>query len=201
MILFVEGSWSTCHLAETLFFPVKRLLGYVRSWSRIICFTVESEGLTLETSASLYIYVGNLTHINVLDTKFSCHVSLPHRHCSCTTVSLETNFSFVLLVCWWPTLSKKAVHSPWMPLCRRYDCAHAKHTGQTFCANLVPGALGTRLLWRALVKRDKNLFGWIARVDANFLNALKPQTQTVNWKDKFRKLPSKVILASWRDLA
>ena len=37
------------------------------------------EGLTLEKSASLPLHGGNLTHINLFDTKFKCFIFPPTR--------------------------------------------------------------------------------------------------------------------------
>ena len=62
VIWFVEGSGLiNVSRSRNFVFRVKLLLRYVGSGSRVICFTVQSKGRTLETSASLYIHVGNLT--------------------------------------------------------------------------------------------------------------------------------------------
>ena len=101
VIWFVEGSWSTCHVAETVF-PLKRLLRYLWCGSRIICFTVQSKGRTLETSASLYIHAGNLT----LSIHFipNCHVSVTSRFVPMDLSYADSDVSYPLLTSSYPNL-------------------------------------------------------------------------------------------------
>ena len=53
------------------------------------------EGLTLETSASLSLHGGNLTPVNLFDSKFQCFTSPPGRD---TIVSLQTNLVIQVLI-------------------------------------------------------------------------------------------------------